>query len=93
MTLLFLFYSAIYIHTVHGSVCWCVCVPVCERRTFSLSLSLTRFFSVLLSFVRIYALIFLVAILLLHKPIMVSVRHAAATNDDAIIHIAAMPSV
>lgn len=29
----------------------------------------------------------------LHKPIMVSVRHAMATNDDAIIHIAAMPSV
>lgn len=29
----------------------------------------------------------------LHKPIMVSVRHAVATNDDAIIHIAAMPSV
>lgn len=63
---------------------------VCEKNRFrSLSLRLLHFFSVF----RLLSCAYILAATSLHKPIMVSVRHAVATNDDAIIHIAAMPSV
>lgn len=82
MTLLFLFYSAIIIRTAAARGAWqweygSVCGSVLSCFSFAIG----------------FACAYILDATSLHKPIMVSLRHAVATNDDAIIHIAAMPSV